>query len=139
VATARARGESRARQYVDVMLGNEEDFTASLGFEVENVGESFDNLQVDSFQEMIELAIGCTELLGRGDHAAQRRDGEHQRLGPLCYADGKLYPRAHARGPGHLRPHRGRRLVRVGADLRPLERQGSAVVDRVARPMARWR
>src|SRR5262249_51361146 len=57
-------GESRAQQvnralasYVDVMLGNEEDFTASLGFEVENVGEGFDNLDVASFQDMIDQVL----------------------------------------------------------------------------------
>ena len=57
-------GQERAQQVnrelaplVDVMLGNEEDFTASLGFEVENVGESFDNLDVESFQDMIDLAL----------------------------------------------------------------------------------
>ena len=41
-------------QYVDVMIGNEEDFTASLGFEVEGANENLDNLQVESFRKMIE-------------------------------------------------------------------------------------
>ncbi|MDO5721721.1 MAG: sugar kinase [Actinomycetaceae bacterium] len=43
-------------QYVDVMIGNEEDFTACLGFEIEGAGENLDNLQVDSFRQMIETA-----------------------------------------------------------------------------------
>lgn len=43
-------------QYVDVMIGNEEDFTACLGFEIEGAGENLDNLQVDSFRKMIETA-----------------------------------------------------------------------------------
>lgn len=42
--------------YVDVMIGNEEDFTASLGFEVEGVNDNLDNLQVDSFRAMIATA-----------------------------------------------------------------------------------
>ncbi|MDP9801333.1 2-dehydro-3-deoxygluconokinase [Arcanobacterium wilhelmae] len=41
-------------QYVDVMIGNEEDFTASLGFEVEGVNENLDNLEVESFRAMID-------------------------------------------------------------------------------------
>ncbi|ADH92190.1 sugar kinase [Arcanobacterium haemolyticum] len=41
-------------QYVDVMIGNEEDFTASLGFEVEGANENLDNLEVESFKKMIE-------------------------------------------------------------------------------------
>ena len=44
-------------KYVDVMIGNEEDFTASLGFEVEGVSEHITGLQVDSFKNMIERAV----------------------------------------------------------------------------------
>lgn len=40
-------------RYVDVMIGNEEDFTASLGFEVEGADQNLTNLQVDSFERMI--------------------------------------------------------------------------------------
>lgn len=43
-------------QYVDVMIGNEEDFTASLGFEIEGAGDNLDNLEVESFRQMIEKA-----------------------------------------------------------------------------------
>ncbi|PCJ63287.1 MAG: sugar kinase [Planctomycetota bacterium] len=47
----------RLAQYVDVMIGNEEDFTASLGFEVEGASEDFSNLDVSSYQKMIKNAI----------------------------------------------------------------------------------
>jgi 2-dehydro-3-deoxygluconokinase len=43
--------------YVDVMIGNEEDFTACLGFEVEGVDENLTNIEEDSFQKMIETAV----------------------------------------------------------------------------------
>ena len=43
-------------QYVDVMIGNEEDFTASLGFEIEGANENLDNLEVESFRAMIDAA-----------------------------------------------------------------------------------
>ncbi|WP_413452483.1 sugar kinase [Georgenia phoenicis] len=43
-------------KYIDVMIGNEEDFTASLGFEVEGVDENLAALEVDSFAAMIERA-----------------------------------------------------------------------------------
>ncbi len=53
----RARKVNRAlAQYVDVMIGNEEDFTAALGFEVEALDEGFSNLDVTSYQRMIEVA-----------------------------------------------------------------------------------
>jgi 2-dehydro-3-deoxygluconokinase len=39
--------------YVDVMIGNEEDFTAALGFEVEGVDEGLTQLPVEQFGAMI--------------------------------------------------------------------------------------
>ena len=41
-------------EYVDVMIGNEEDFTASLGFEIEGVDENLTNLETEHFSKMIE-------------------------------------------------------------------------------------
>jgi len=41
---------------IDVMIGNEEDFTASLGFEVEGVDENLSALEVGTFAAMIEKA-----------------------------------------------------------------------------------
>ncbi len=46
-------------RFVDVMIGNEEDFTASLGFEVEGVDENLSALQVDKFAAMIEKAAAA--------------------------------------------------------------------------------
>ena len=44
-------------KYVDVMIGNEEDFTASLGFEVEGVDESISEIETDAFKRMIQKAV----------------------------------------------------------------------------------
>ncbi|MGK5518134.1 sugar kinase [Micromonospora sp. URMC 107] len=56
-------GQERAREvnrrlarYVDVMIGNEEDFTASLGFEVPDTDASLAELEVANFKRMIEAA-----------------------------------------------------------------------------------
>ena len=35
------------------MIGNEEDFTACLGFKVEGVDDNLSNLETDSFKNMI--------------------------------------------------------------------------------------
>lgn len=52
---ARAREVNRAiAPHVDVMLGNEEDFTAALGFEVAGVDENLTELPLDAFAAMIE-------------------------------------------------------------------------------------
>lgn len=42
---------------VDVMIGNEEDFTACLGLEVEGVDEHLGNIDVTNFKRMIEKAV----------------------------------------------------------------------------------
>jgi 2-dehydro-3-deoxygluconokinase len=46
----------RLAPLVDVMIGNEEDFTASLGLAVDSVDAGLTNLDADSFKRMIETA-----------------------------------------------------------------------------------
>ncbi len=57
-------GQKRAQEvnkeianYVDVMIGNEEDFTACLGFHVEGADENLLNIDVTAFKKMIETAV----------------------------------------------------------------------------------
>jgi 2-dehydro-3-deoxygluconokinase len=44
-------------KHVDVMIGNEEDFTASLGFKVEGVDEKLSHIESGAFKAMIEAAV----------------------------------------------------------------------------------
>src|SRR5712671_3426329 len=44
-------------KYVDVMIGNEEDFTASLGFEVKGADSHLTHIETDAFKAMIETAV----------------------------------------------------------------------------------
>jgi 2-dehydro-3-deoxygluconokinase len=44
-------------KYVDVMIGNEEDFTASLGFEVKGADENISHIETDAFKAMIQTAV----------------------------------------------------------------------------------
>lgn len=44
-------------QYVDVMIGNEEDFTACLGFEVEGLDEHISSIDPANFKKMIQTAV----------------------------------------------------------------------------------
>jgi 2-dehydro-3-deoxygluconokinase len=92
-------GQARAREvnrdlarYVDVMLGNEEDFTAALGFEVEGVGDGFSHLAADSFKRMIDkvvreypnFAVVATTL--RNAVTATQND-----WGAVCWHDGQFH------------------------------------------------
>ncbi|MDR1735650.1 MAG: sugar kinase [Oscillospiraceae bacterium] len=56
-------GQEKAREvnreiakYVDVMIGNEEDFTACLGFEVEGNSGNLSELNIDGYKRMIAAA-----------------------------------------------------------------------------------
>lgn len=77
---------------VDVMIGNEEDFTAALGFAVEGVDEHHSRLEVESFRRMIEKAVG--EFPNFKIVATTLRNAKTATLndwGAVCYSDGKLY------------------------------------------------
>jgi 2-dehydro-3-deoxygluconokinase len=57
-------GQKRAQEvnkeiakYVDVMIGNEEDFTACLGFHVEGADENLLHIDVTAFKQMIQTAL----------------------------------------------------------------------------------
>ncbi|CAA7603239.1 Carbohydrate kinase PfkB [Acididesulfobacillus acetoxydans] len=57
-------GQPRAQEvnkelakYVDVMVGNEEDFTASLGFEVEGNDANLKELNLDGYKKMIDQVV----------------------------------------------------------------------------------
>lgn len=44
-------------KYVDVMIGNEEDFTAALGFEVEGLSKDIRGINVENFKKMIAEVV----------------------------------------------------------------------------------
>jgi 2-dehydro-3-deoxygluconokinase len=77
------------------MIGNEEDFTAALGFEVAGLDEHHSKLAVENFRPMIErvvkefpnLKVVATTL--RTARTATRND-----WGALCFSDGTLYQAA---------------------------------------------
>ena len=92
-------GKERAREVnrglaplVDVMLGNEEDFTACLGFEVEGLDEQHSELEVESFRRMIERAVA--EFPNFRVVATTLRNAKTATVndwGAVCYHEGELY------------------------------------------------
>ena len=81
--------------YIDVMIGNEEDFTASLGFEVEGVDENLSALRGGQVRRDDRSRRRVPELQGHRHHDAHRAHGQHQRLGR-----DRLVP-VHRRRAGH--------------------------------------
>jgi 2-dehydro-3-deoxygluconokinase len=79
-------------QYVDVMLGNEEDFTAALGFEVEGVDAHLSKLDVSNFRRMIERAV--VEFPNFRIVATTLRNARTATIndwGAICYSGGEFY------------------------------------------------
>ena len=79
-------------RYVDVMIGNEEDFTASLGFEVENADEKLSKLDVQGYRKMIELVT--KEYPNFKVIATTLRTVKSATInswGAICYAGGSFY------------------------------------------------
>jgi 2-dehydro-3-deoxygluconokinase len=79
-------------KHVDVLIGNEEDFTAALGFEVEGVDENLSKLDVDNFRRMMERVVA--EFPNVKVLATTLRNARTATLndwGAVCYCDGKLY------------------------------------------------
>jgi 2-dehydro-3-deoxygluconokinase len=92
-------GQQRAQEvnkeiakYVDVMIGNEEDFTACLGFQVEGADENLLHIDVTAFKKMIETALKtypnfkATATTLRAAKTATVND-----WGAIAWYDGKFY------------------------------------------------
>jgi 2-dehydro-3-deoxygluconokinase len=92
-------GQERAREVnrelaplVDVMIGNEEDFTAALGFAVEGLDEHHAKLEVKNFQRMIERAVkDFPNLKVVATTLRHAKTATLNDWGAVCYADGQLY------------------------------------------------
>ncbi len=77
---------------VDVILGNEEDFTACLGLEVEGVDENLLDLEVSVFQRMIGTAV-ATYPNFKAVAATMRavKTASVNDWGAICWCDGKFH------------------------------------------------
>jgi 2-dehydro-3-deoxygluconokinase len=74
------------------MLGNEEDFTACLGFSVEGLDEQHSKLDTENFRLMIERATA--EFPNFKVVATTLRNAKTATIndwGAVCYADGNFY------------------------------------------------
>ena len=86
-------------KYVDVMIGNEEDFTACLGFQIEGNDENLKTLNIKGYKKMINEAaktypnfkVVATTL--RTVKTATVNDWS-----ALCWADGEIYKAAQYNG-----------------------------------------
>jgi 2-dehydro-3-deoxygluconokinase len=92
-------GQQRAQEvnreiarHVDVMIGNEEDFTACLGFQIAGADENLLHIDVTAFRRMIETAVKefpnfkATATTLRAAHTATVND-----WGAIAWCEGKFF------------------------------------------------
>jgi len=83
-------------KYVDVMIGNEEDFTACLGFDIEGADEKLNQLDITGYRKMIEAAV--RQYPNFSVIATTLRTVKSATInswGAICYAGGSFYEAAH--------------------------------------------
>ena len=81
----------RIAPLVDVMLGNEEDFSAALGFEVKGMDEQISTIETDAFKEMIKGVVKEFPFQVVATTLRKAKTATVNDWGAICYADGAFY------------------------------------------------
>jgi 2-dehydro-3-deoxygluconokinase len=82
----------RIAKLVDVMIGNEEDFTAALGFQVEGLGEHCTGLDPANFQQMIRQAVAAyPNFKAVATTLREVRSATSNDWGAILYHDGQFH------------------------------------------------
>jgi 2-dehydro-3-deoxygluconokinase len=94
-------GQKRAQEvnrklapYVDVMIGNEEDFSAALGFAVPGVSKDLTNFEVDGFKKMIEAVVKEYPFQLVATTLRKAKTATRNDWGAICYYQGAFYQAA---------------------------------------------
>ena len=81
----------RIAPYVNVMLGNEEDFSAALGYEVSGMDENLSTFEVEGFTHMIVKVVKDYPLQVVATTLRRAKTATRNDWGAICYSDGKFY------------------------------------------------
>lgn len=91
-------GQKRAQEvnrklapYVDVMIGNEEDFSAALGLEVPGASKDLSSFEVDGFKKMIETAVKEYPFQVVATTLRKAKTATSNDWGAICYCEGTFY------------------------------------------------
>jgi 2-dehydro-3-deoxygluconokinase len=80
----------RIAPYVNVMLGNEEDFSAALGYEVPGMDEHISDFEVESFRQMIKTVVNDYPFDVVATTLRKARTATINHWGAICCEDGKF-------------------------------------------------
>jgi 2-dehydro-3-deoxygluconokinase len=81
----------RVAPFVDVMLGNEEDFSAALGYDVPGMDEHHSAFGVEGFQQMIEKVVKDYPFQVVATTLRKAKTATQNDWGAVCYYDGKFF------------------------------------------------
>lgn len=82
--------------FVDVMIGNEEDFTACLGLHVEGLGDQMKELPIEGYRQMIDQATSqFPNFKAIATTLRTVRTATINDWGALCWHDGTLHEATH--------------------------------------------
>lgn len=91
-------GQDRAREvnraiapFVDVMIGNEEDFQASLGLSIEGATEDFSHIDQGSYRKMILRAVAEFGFKAAATTLRVARTATFNDWAAMLYCDGEFY------------------------------------------------
>ena len=86
-------------KYVDVMIGNEEDFTACLGLEIEGTDEKLTKLDISGYRKMIETAVKkYPNFKVIATTLRTVKSASNNGWGAICYAGGSFYEATNREG-----------------------------------------
>lgn len=92
-------GQKKAREVnrelvgsVEVLFGNEEDFSAALGFEVEGLDADFSELKTDKFRRMIERVVSAyPNVKAVATTLRTAKSASVNGWGAICYIAGEFF------------------------------------------------
>ena len=77
--------------FVNVMIGNEEDFEAALGFEIKGQDEGISNIKVDAFKAMIHDVVKTFPFDVVATTLRVAKTATFNDWGAICYTDAQFY------------------------------------------------
>jgi len=81
----------RIARYVDVMLGNEEDFSVALGYEAPGTGEHLSALDPEAFKRMIRKVLNDFPFKVVATTLRRATTATRNDWGAICYHEGNFY------------------------------------------------
>jgi 2-dehydro-3-deoxygluconokinase len=85
----------RIAPFVNVVLGNEEDFSAALGYDIPGMDENISNFDVNGFKSMIQAVVKDFPFSVVATTLRKAKTATINDWGAICYCDGKFYEARH--------------------------------------------